>query len=235
MAEAAAPFTRIDLQYKNLLLTGFVGVGKSTIARHVARKMGVELFDLDEEIELRELMSIAKLREQYGDSRLKALENDYCHQASLMRRAVLAIPGASLLEPRNFNLLAEVSLIVCLTCELGEALRRLHLASEQHYRDPAIRRRTLSRLRRDYQLVSDPNLLQLDTTHLSIDEEADLLVRLWATGQPEIPPFRMGPPPPLKPPVRQVTGLSREGGKGRSADRAVSGKQSAPPRRRSPE
>lgn len=201
--------SRIDLPYTNLLLTGFLGVGKSTIGRYISKKLGVDFFDIDEEIELRELMSIAKVREVYGDNRLKALENDYCRQAALMRRSVVVIPGAALLDIRNFNILAEVSRVVCLTCELGEALRRLHMGSEQQFRDITIRRRMMSRLRREYEITNDERLIQLDTTHLVIEEETDLLIRFWVSGEPDGPLFRQGPPPRIRPPARAPVGLSR--------------------------
>ena len=200
--------TRIDLPYENLLLTGFLGVGKTTTGRALAKRLGVDFFDLDEEIEVRELMSIAKLREQYGDSRLKSIEYELCRQAALMRKSVLIIPGAALLEPRTFGPLTEVSTVVCLTCELGEALRRLHLTSDQQYRDAVIRRRMLSRVRREYEIVRDPNILQLDTTHLATEEEVDLLISLWATGQADHPSFHLGPRPGFRPPARMPVGLS---------------------------
>lgn len=203
-----AAITRVDLPPKNLLLTGFLGVGKTTIGRLIARQLGVDSFDLDEEIELRELTSIAKLREQYGDTRLRAIEYDLGRQAALMRRSVLIIPGAALLEARSYGPLTEVSVTVCLVCELGEALRRLHMASEQQFRDPVIRKRMSSRLRREFEVALDPRILQLDTTHLPIEEEADLLVSLWATGQMDHPAFHMGPRPGLKPPPRSPVGLS---------------------------
>lgn len=200
--------TRIDLPFQNLLLTGFLGVGKTTIGRIIARRLGVDFFDLDEEIEMRELMSIAKLREQYGDSRLKAIEADLCRQAALMRKSVLVVAGAALIEQRTYNILTEVSTVVCLTCELGEALRRLHLGSDQQYRDLTIRGRMLSRLRREYEIVKDPNILQLDTTHLMTDEEAALLITLWATGKAEHPAFHKGPKPGFKPLAHGPIGLS---------------------------
>jgi shikimate kinase len=199
---------RIDLPFKNLLITGFLGVGKTTIGRAVAKRLGVDFFDLDEEIEMRELMSIAKLREQYGDSRLKSIEYDLCRQAALMRKSVLIIPGAALLEPRTFGPLTEVSTVVCLTCELGEAMRRLHLTSDQQYRDAVIRRRMLSRLRREYEIVRDPNILQLDTTHLATDEEMGLLIKVWATGHADHPAFHMGPKPAFKPLSHGPMGVS---------------------------
>ncbi len=201
--------SRLDLPYHNLVLTGFLGVGKSTIGRHLVRRLAVDFFDVDEEIELRELMSIAKIRELYGDTRLRKLEHEMSRHATLMRRSVIVAPGAALLDTRNYQLFTETGLVVCLTCELGEALRRLHLSSDQHYRDPTIRHRMLSRLRREHAVVNDPRLLQLDTTHLSIEEETDMLIRLWLTGQPEEGPlFRYGPPPPIRPPSRARLGLS---------------------------
>ena len=204
----AVTITRIDLPFKNLLLTGFLGVGKTTVGRLVARRLGVNFFDLDEEIEVRELMSIAKLREQYGDSRLKSIEYDLCRQAALMRKSVLVVAGAALIEPRTYGPLTEVSTVVCLTCELGEALHRLHRLSEQQYRDPVLRRRMLSRLRREFEIVRDPSVLQLDTTHLGPEEEAALLIRVWATGQADHPAFHMGPKPPFKPLSHGPVGLS---------------------------
>jgi shikimate kinase len=208
MPSDSTTLTRIDLPYENLLLTGFLGVGKTTTGRALSRRLNVDFFDLDEEIEVRELMSIAKLREQYGDSRLRAIEYDLCRQAALMRKSVLIIAGAALLEPRTYSPLTEVSKVVCLTCELGEALRRLHMSSEQQYRDAVIRRRMLSRLRREYDVVHEPNILQLDTTHLTTDEAVGLLINLWATGQADHPSFHMGPKPGFKPPARVPVGLS---------------------------
>jgi shikimate kinase len=208
MAADSGEISRIDLPYTNLLLTGFLGVGKSTVGRNIIKRLGVDFFDVDEEIEVRELMSIAKIREVYGDNRLKALENDYCRQAALMRRSVLVIPGAAMLDARNFNMLTDVSRVICLSCELGEALRRLHMSSEQQFRDATIRRRMLSRLRREFEITNDPRLLQLDTTHLTLEEETDLLIDYWLTGEPQGPLFHEGPPPRIRPPSRKPVGLS---------------------------
>ncbi len=208
MPDQSTPISRLDLPYQNLVLTGFLGVGKSTIAREIVRRLAVDLLDVDEEIELRELMSIAKLRELYGDTRLRALEHDLCRQAALMRRSVIVVPGAALLDARNYELMSDTGIIVCLSCELGEALRRMHLGSEQHYRDATIRRRMLSRLRREYAIVDDPRVLQLDTTHLNIEQETNLLIHLWATGKSQGPWFHQGPRQRIKPPPRPPVGLS---------------------------
>lgn len=208
MTADTVSISRLDLPYKDLVLTGFLGVGKTTVGRHIALQLGVDLFDLDEEIELRELMSIAKIREQFGDSHLRMLEYDLCRQAALMRRAVVVIPGGAMLDPRNARAFSDAGQIVCLTCELGEALRRLHLSSEQHYRDVTIRRRMLSRMRREYVITDDPHILQFDVTHLTVEEEADLLIKLWAGEEPDKDRFRYGSPRSIKAPSKKPVGLS---------------------------
>jgi shikimate kinase len=210
MTADTTSISRVDLPYKDLVLTGFLGVGKTTVGRLIAQQLGVDFFDLDEEIELRELMSIAKIREQFGDSHLRTLEYDLCRQAALMRRAVVVIPGGALLDPRNARAFADAGQIVCLTCELGEALRRLHLSSEQHYRDVTIRRRMLSRMRREYVITGDPQILQFDVTHLTVEEEADLLIKLWIGEEPDKARFRYGSPLPTKASHKNPVGLGRK-------------------------
>ncbi|MBN1427462.1 MAG: hypothetical protein JXB07_03695 [Anaerolineae bacterium] len=212
MATDTSSISRIDLPYRNLVLTGALGVGKTTVGRHIGLQLGVDFFDLDEEIEVREMMSISKIRELYGDSHLRSLEYNLCRQAALMRRAVVVIPGGALLDPRNFGVFSEVGLIVCLTCELGEELRRLHLVSEQDYRDATMRRRMLSRVRREYAIANDPHVLQFDITHLTIEEEANYLINIWAGGEPDEKHFRYGARPPVKPPTKITVGLSDKKG-----------------------
>ncbi|MBN1121726.1 MAG: hypothetical protein JXJ17_11660 [Anaerolineae bacterium] len=200
--------THLDLPYENLILTGFLGVGKSAVGQYIARSLSLDLVDVDEEIELQELMSIGKIRELYGDSRLRALEYEFCRHAALKRRAVIVVPGAALLEARTYGILNQTGKVIVLTCDLGEALRRMHIASEQRYRDATLRRRMMSRLRREYEIVNDERLLQLDTTQLSIEEESGLLVDYWMTGEPKGGHFRYGPPPQIMPPERPVVAVN---------------------------
>lgn len=204
----SSPVSRLDLPYNNLVLTGFLGVGKSTIGRHIAQRLELDYFDVDEEIEIHETMSIGKIRELYGDSRLRTLEHEMCRHAALMRRSVVVVSGAAIGDERNYNILTETGTAVILTCELGEALRRMHLASEQRFRDDTVRQRMFSRLRREYEVTKDTRILQLDTTHMTVEEESDLLIRYWMSGKPEGPYFRYGPSPRITPPPRPVTGIT---------------------------
>ncbi len=222
IAQPQKTYTAYDLPFRNLVLTGFLGSGKSTIGRTISQRLKVDFFDIDDEIEMGEVMSIAKIRELYGEQRLRALEHDYCRRASLMRRAVVVVPGTALLDVRNYNLFDGTSEMVILYCDIGEGLRRLHRSAGPRYRDSTLRARMIARMHRQYEIVRDTRMRQLDTTHLSVEKEAELLIELWATGTTLSPLFRYGPPAPIQPPTYDPVGLS-----------TVTPKQADPPPRQS--
>ncbi len=200
--------TLYDLPYKNLVVTGFLGVGKSAAGKAVADRLLSEFYDLDEEIEKTQGIPPAEIRDLYGESRLRALEHEACRTAALLRRAVVVVPGAVMLDARNFRLLTETGRAVVLYCNLGESLRRLHLSYEAEFRDRKKRALMLARMHREYAVVEDTRLLQLDTSDMLLEEESDLLLTYWATGEAADPRFRYGPPPPYKPQRKPVYGLS---------------------------
>lgn len=57
-----------------IVLTGFMGVGKSTVARHLARLTGKRRVDLDDRIERRERVPIPEIIEKRGIDAFRELE-----------------------------------------------------------------------------------------------------------------------------------------------------------------
>lgn len=164
--------------YQNLILTGPMGVGKTSIGRAVAQRLQTEFFDLENEVLTREGQSVDEIRELYGEARLKALETDAIRDLTLRRYVVIAISGPSMLQDANRTRLAESGPILCLTCALNEILRRLHSARGSWFHNPANRGVLFSRLKRELG-VTALDLPQLDTTRLSVEETIDAVSRFW--------------------------------------------------------
>ncbi len=91
-----------------IVLTGFMGVGKSSVARHLAHMAGARRVDLDHVIEESERRSIAKIIDDIGEKEFRNIET-----AALDR--VLSDPGVRILSlgggtwtlPENRKLLQE--------------------------------------------------------------------------------------------------------------------------------
>ena len=62
---------------KNIFLIGFMGCGKSTMARILAEESDMELIEMDETIEREAGMSINEIFSQYGEEHFRDLETDY--------------------------------------------------------------------------------------------------------------------------------------------------------------
>ncbi len=59
-----------------IFLIGFMGVGKTSIGKLLANKLGLDFYDLDDEIEKKEKLSIPKIFKLYGEKRFREIESD---------------------------------------------------------------------------------------------------------------------------------------------------------------
>lgn len=78
-----------------IILTGFMGVGKSTVAKHLAGLLGTERVDLDVEIERSENRSIAEIIESEGVDRFRQIESDVLEAVLAGGPRVVALGGGA--------------------------------------------------------------------------------------------------------------------------------------------
>src|SRR3954471_2851015 len=83
-----------------ILLSGFMGAGKSTVGRRLAELAGVPFVDLDEAITARAGKSIAAIFAESGEAAFRALEAEELGRAlEAQGPQVLALGGGALLDP----------------------------------------------------------------------------------------------------------------------------------------
>src|SRR3984885_1386652 len=80
---------------KRLVLTGFMGAGKSTIGRLLAARIGWNFLDLDAHLEARTNPTIPQLFEQQGEARFRRLESTALASALGYSNIVLALGGGT--------------------------------------------------------------------------------------------------------------------------------------------
>lgn len=82
-------------------MTGFMGSGKSTVAPRLARGLGFESVDLDDEISRRTGLSIPAIFELYGESRFRKEESGMLRETGERSRLVVSLGGGAILDPDN--------------------------------------------------------------------------------------------------------------------------------------
>lgn len=147
-----------------IALVGLPGSGKSTVGRHLARRLQLPFADSDQVIEARLGCSIRQYFEQEGEERFRDLEADVIDALTRdPRRGVLSTGGGSVLRPENRSHLRDRSRVIYLKSSPEELFRRL-----RHDRNRPLLRvdDPLARLR-DLHAIRDP--LYREIAHFTIE------------------------------------------------------------------
>lgn len=164
---------------ENIIITGFMGTGKSTVGPLVAEKLNFRFADMDPLIEQRAGMTIPEIFEQRGEKVFRVMESVMCRDLAQQRGLVIATGGGALIDANNRNVLGETGLIICLTASLETILQRLADATDRPLiatPDQARQIKTLIDWRKPYY---DALPAHVNTTGLSVQAAANRVIETW--------------------------------------------------------
>ncbi|HEV2488690.1 MAG TPA: shikimate kinase [Candidatus Acidoferrales bacterium] len=143
----SAPSTvsqRPRLAHKLIALTGFMGCGKSTVARHLAKQIGWIHSDLDKRIVERTGLSVQEIFARHGEASFREMEHEELKRIlgearEFSRPTIVSLGGGTIVQDRNLELLRQSGCpVVWLYCNVEELLRRCsHITNRPLFRDAA--------------------------------------------------------------------------------------------------
>lgn len=159
---------------KNIILVGFMGCGKSTIARQLGKLLGYTVIDVDAEIEAKAGMPIPAIFEARGEEFFRLLEAAVLQEIGARPgRFIIATGGGVIGRKRNRSLVKQLGYVVWLQVSRETILERTRRSRDRpllQTDDPAEKIDTLLREREPlYREVAD---LELDTSELDAEEIA---------------------------------------------------------------
>ncbi len=99
---------------KNLVLIGFMGTGKSSVGKALAKKTGRTLVDVDQRIEEREKRRIADIFEKDGEAVFRRMEKDAIREAVKGTGLIITTGGGAVLDAENLSALKANGFLVAL-------------------------------------------------------------------------------------------------------------------------
>ncbi len=109
---------------RNIVLTGFMGTGKSTVGRLLAARLDRRFVDTDTMIEER-LGPIPRIFADRGEEAFREAERDVAAELARRGGLVIATGGRLMVDPENASVLGGSSHVVCLTASVDEIVRRV--------------------------------------------------------------------------------------------------------------
>jgi shikimate kinase len=108
----------------NIVLTGFMGAGKTTVGRMIAERLGYAFVDMDEEIERATGLSVNRIFEMYGEAAFRERETVLTARLAGRDRQVVSCGGGWALNPGNVARMEDSSKLVYLKASPNTILRR---------------------------------------------------------------------------------------------------------------
>ena len=108
----------------NVVLTGFMGTGKTTVGRLLAERMGYQFVDTDQIIEQRH-GSIPQIFREQGEGEFRRLERELAEELSERDRLVVSTGGRLMIDAVNAARLGATGDVFCLTATVDTILTRV--------------------------------------------------------------------------------------------------------------
>lgn len=99
---------------RSIFLIGFMGAGKSTIARALQRELGFPLIEMDERIVKEQGMSINDIFAQYGEDHFRDIESQLIVDIGKEEPSIVSCGGGVVVRPQNTQNMKEIGHIVFL-------------------------------------------------------------------------------------------------------------------------
>lgn len=109
-----------------VFLVGFMGAGKTSVARKLARMAGVASVDMDTYIERCEHKRVKDIFAEVGEEGFRAIETQTLYELGMKKDPmVVSCGGGVVLRPENRRALSELGLVVYLSVTAVEAASRI--------------------------------------------------------------------------------------------------------------
>lgn len=159
--------------HQNIVITGFMGTGKSTVGQLVAEKLDWPFVDADAAIVERVGMSIPKIFEREGEPGFRRHEAQVCKALAARSNHVIATGGGMLVNAANRAEMLKTGFVVCLTARPEVIKQRL---ADFEGRPLAPNWQALLTQRQPaYAQIP----VQVDTSQLEPAAVAQEIIRLW--------------------------------------------------------
>jgi shikimate kinase len=162
----------------NIILSGFMGTGKTSVGRRLAAKLRFEFVDLDELIEAEVGLPIRHIFAARGEAAFRALEREMVGRLAARQRSVIAVGGGAIVDPRNLSALRGFGVLIALCAAPEVILARVGGGEDRPMLwGPDTRKRILQLLAERAPAYAQADY-QVDTSSRSVDEVVEHILTL---------------------------------------------------------
>ncbi|MDR6560301.1 MULTISPECIES: shikimate kinase [Arcicella] len=163
---------------KNIFLIGMPSSGKSTLGRHLAKRLDFQFVDMDELIEKQELMTIPEIFKYKGEDYFRQVESKVLKAIQAEQKLVIATGGGVPCFFDNMDFIKANGTSIFLNVQPEDLLKRIQKSDVNHR--PLINRNTTEdTLLKSLQERCAARLPYYQRADIQIDGNIDVDQLLW--------------------------------------------------------
>lgn len=144
-----------------IYLVGFMGAGKTSVARALSRRLGWRAVDIDDLVEQRERQTVAAVFAKHGEPYFRAAERAVLLEQVPTRHLVVATGGGTFVDPQNRAVILQDAATVWLDVPMHRIIQRV----------PADGRRPLAADRAEFERLFTVRRAAYADAHYRVDAE----------------------------------------------------------------
>ncbi|MHA6251797.1 shikimate kinase [Oceanobacillus sp. CAU 1775] len=169
-------FNQVALRQKNIVLIGFMGVGKTTIGKSIARKLYRDFIDIDQEIEKEFQMPTTQIFQEYGEATFREKEKEMITEFCNQRLKVISLGGGAFLQKEIRELCLSKSIVFYLDLSWDSWKERANILIESR---PVLKGKNDEEMKELYykrQPIYEEHHSKVVTDNIDIEEVSDFVV-----------------------------------------------------------
>jgi shikimate kinase len=101
--------------FKNIILTGFMGVGKTSVGTQLAKDLGFTFVDVDKLIEADQNLTITSIFSKFGEPYFREVEARIIGRVMMGEGQVVSTGGGAVIQDRNREAFKKGGFVICLS------------------------------------------------------------------------------------------------------------------------
>jgi shikimate kinase len=163
---------------QSIVLIGFMGAGKSSTGKALARKTGLPRLDTDEIVATGFGLEVMEIFARFGEEKFRDAETEALGRLSQIEPAIIVTGGGIVLRPGNVEMLRALGRVVSLEADEETLFRRISRRPSRPLLQTENPRATVAELLRKREpLYREAADVRLDTSRLTHDEVADAILK----------------------------------------------------------
>ncbi|MDD5617827.1 MAG: shikimate kinase [Candidatus Omnitrophica bacterium] len=163
---------------KNIYIVGFMGTGKTSVGKELARRLERDFSDLDDLIEEKEKMVIAEIFKQKGEPYFRKIEKEAVKKVSSKEDLVVSCGGGAVVDAENLVILKKSGIVICLKADADTIIKRTKASLKRPLLNVENPRERIEKLLKEREPFYSQSDYVIDTTDINIKQAVDKIIKI---------------------------------------------------------